>query len=385
LESLELQIQSMLGGRRIHLGSDDEVRQLLLGLGCQLTKRTRAKALSVDREVLDFFSDHHPVIPLLKEWREAEKIRSTYTNSILIRLDSKNILHADFQQVGTNTGRLSCREPNFQNQPNDSDERAIKFSGKKLEHGGYDPWSVRRAFGTRGKGWVRQYWDYSQIELRVLAYYSRDPVMVDAYLNGEDIHSRTSQEVFETTEKSMRRVAKIINFGLSYCMTDVGLSRQAKIPKEDAVKFLAKFFQRYAGVATFREVFWNQVRRDKGMFQNIFGRPRRVPGILSPDKWERLTAERQAIATLIQGTAAELTKESIVRVHRFFKEEKLPAYLSNTVHDEIQVDCHTDVLEVVAKGMKKRMEDFEEFKPIPIIVDGDYTVQSWADKKGLPI
>lgn len=384
LESLELKIQQQLG-RRVQLGSDDEVRKLLLGLGCRLTKRTKKKALSVDREVLESFSSHHPVIPLIMEWRDADKIVSTYTNSILSRLDNRNVLHADFQQVGTNTGRLSCREPNLQNQSSDNNARAIKHTGKSLEDGGWDPWSVRRAYINRGPGWVRQFWDYSQIELRVLAFYSRDPVMMDAYLKGEDIHARTSQEVFGTVEKAMRRMAKIINFGLSYCMTDIGFARQAKIPQDQASQYLQKFFERYAGVASFRQVFWQQVRSQKSSFQNIFGRPRRVPGIVSPDKWERGSSERQAIATLIQGTAAELTKESIVRVHKFFKEEKLPAYLVSTVHDEIQFDCHTDVLEQTARGVKSRMEYFPEFNPVPIIVDGDYTTTSWADKKGLPI
>lgn len=386
LKSLELKIQNTLGVKKeIQLGSDDAVRKLLTDLRCDLKKKTKKDALSVDREVLESFAHKHPVIPMIIEWRDAEKIRSTYTSSILARIDGHNVLHSDFQQVGTNSGRLACKEPNFQNQPVDNNKRALLHSGKKLADGGIDPWSVRRAYVNRGKGWIRQFWDYSQIELRVLAYYSQDPVMLSAYINGEDIHSRTSMEVFGTVDKTFRRLSKVINFGLAYGLTEAGFARQAKIPQEDASRFMSKYFERYYGVAIFRRKFWQTVRFHDCFFQNLFGRPRRVSWIDSTNKWERLSGERQSFATLIQGTAAELTKESIVRIHKYFKAEKIPAYLVATVHDEIQIDCHTDVLEQVARAVKQLMEDYREFEPVPIVADGEYTITSWSDKKGLPI
>lgn len=379
-----LEIERLLG-RRINLRADDELRDLLINyLGCQLTKLTGKKAVSVDREVLESFKDRHPVIPLIMKWRDAEKIRSTYTTSILQRLDANDVLHADFQQTGTNSGRLSCRQPNFQNQPTDDDDRAVEFSGRGLEHGGIDPWSIRRAFVNRGKGWVRLFFDYGQAELRVLAFYSQDPVMIDNYMRGGDIHERTSLEVFGSKEKKHRRIAKVINFGIPYGISEVGLSRQAKIPYGDAEKFMATFFKRYAGVASFRKKFWGQVRREGCVFQNIFGRPRRLPDLASSDEFRRGRAERQAVATLIQGTAAELTKESLVRVWRRIKAEGLPAWLVNTVHDEIQVDCHADALVSVCRVMQEEMARFPEFDPVPIVVDGEYTTKSWADKRKLP-
>ena len=382
---LEMEIERLLG-REINLGSDDALRDLLINvLGLKLTKLTKAKQLSVDREVLESFQSCNPVIKLIMDWRDAEKLYSTYTLSILKRLDSRNLLHADFQQVGTDTGRLSCRQPNFQNMPTDDDDRAEKYSGKDLEHGGIDPWSIRRAFVGRGNGWVRLFYDYSQIELRVLAYYSKDPVMVDNYVRGGDIHERTSLEVFGSKEKRHRRISKVINFGLSYCMTAMGLSRQAKISYDDAERFLSVFFQRYQGVTDFRKRFWAQVRSQNCRFQNIFGRPRRIPYMDSPNDYHRGRGERQAIATLIQGTAAELTKESLVRVHRRLKDEGLSAQIVNTVHDEIQVDCPVEELVSVSGVMKEEMERFPEFDPIPVVVDGDYSTQSWADKKGLPV
>ena len=383
---LEVEIQKLLG-RDINLGSDDEVRDLLiLGLGFKLTKLTKSKtSLSVDRDVLESFEAGHPVIKLIMDWRDVEKLHNTYTLSILERLDDKNVLHPDFQQVGTTSGRLACRQPNFQNMPTDDDDRAEKFTGKDLEHGGIDPWSIRRAFCNRGPGWVRLFWDYGQIELRCLAFESKDPVMVDNYLRGGDIHARTSEEVFGSKEKKHRRIAKIINFGLSYCMTAVGLARQAKISQAEAEKFMAMFFRRYQGVARFREQFWGRVRSQGCQFQNLFGRPRRVPNLNNPNKFHRGKGERQAIAALIQGTAAELTKESMVRVYGRFQAEGLSAYLVNVVHDDIQVDCRTDVLEPVCKIMKAEMERYPEFDPIPIVVDGEYSTKSWADKSALPL
>jgi len=371
-------------GRPPELSRDEVVRGILISCGCQLTKRTATNQLSVDREVLESFADQHPIVPLILDWREAEKLRSTYTESILQRLDSKNFLHPDFQQVGTDTGRLSCRNPNFQNQPADSNSRSIKHSGKSLEDGGIDPWSIRRAYCTRGPGWLRLFFDYSQIELRVLSFYTRDPIMVEAYQRGEDIHSRTSLEVFGTKEKAFRRISKVINFGLSYGMSAVGLSRQAKIDLPEAEDFLKRFFDRYQGVARFRPIFCQQVRERNCFFQNLFGRPRRLPMLRRDDRKERGEAERQAIATLIQGTAAELTKESLVRISNFFRAKKLPAYIVATVHDEIQIDCRVEALTAVAGEVKRMMENFPEFAPIPIVVDGEFSITNWAEKKKLP-
>jgi DNA polymerase-1 len=224
----------------------------------------------------------------------------------------------------------------------------------------------------------------SQIELRVLAYYTKDPILVAAYMNGEDIHTRTSIEVFGTAEKAMRRLAKVINFGLAYGLSPVGFARQVHVSREEAESYFNKFFERYHGIVDFRDTFWAQVRRQKGYFQNLFGRPRRVQGMNISDNFERGKAEREAIASLIQGTAAELTKESLVRIAHYLKDRALPAKLISTVHDEIQLDCAAEVLPEVAIAVKRLMEDYSEFSPIPIRVDGDYTVRSWSDKTKLP-
>jgi DNA polymerase-1 len=386
LAALEDSIQHQLGGVTVNIGSDAELRKFLTKrLGLRLTKKTKGGQFAVDKDVLSQFVSSHPVLQQIIDWKEAEKLYSTYTRSILERLDKNQVLHTDFQQVGTFTGRLSCMNPNLQNQPSDSDDRAVKYTGKKLEEGGVDPWSIRRAYCNKGAEWVRLLFDYSQIELRVLAFYTRDPVMVDAYMNNEDIHSRTSMEVFGTKEKAKRRLAKVINFGLSYGMAEQGFAAQTGITLAEATEYLQIFFERYKGIPEFKAKFYEEVRQNNGYFQTIFGRPRRIPNILSPDDFLRKQAERRAMATLIQGSAAELTKESLVRVSHYLKQERLPAYLVSTVHDELQLDCHVSVLTPVCRKIKQLMEDFPEFSPIPIVVDGEYTVTNWAEKIPLPM
>jgi DNA polymerase-1 len=277
----------------------------------------------------------------------------------------------------------NCREPNFQNQPTDDDDRALAHSGKKVEDGGIDPWSIRRAFTVRqdgGRAIPRLFFDYSQIELRAIAYYSADPRMVQTYLEGGDIHDTVSKEVDRP-----RRIAKVINFGLSYGLTETGLARQAKLSSEEAKATMQRFFGRFPGIQKLRTRLYAAMRADpQASFTNVFGRTRRLPAINSEEAWEAGRAERQAIGSLIQGTAAELTKESIVRLAQFFEAEKLPAKLVNTVHDEVQIDCPVECFVEVVRGVWKRMEDFPEFSPIPIVVDGEYTLKSWADKLPLP-
>ena len=379
MAALEDQIRYVLGADMFKLGSDIELRNFMTEvIHLPLHRRTKGKQLSVDREVLSEFapSDRTGVLKLILEWRDAEKIHSTYTKSILDKLDSRNVLHGSFNQAGTNTGRMSSSDPNLQNFSQDDDDRAIAHSGKPLKEGGVDPWSVRRAFIVESPRKPRLFLDYSQIELRVLAYYSKDPIMVETYLAGGDIHKRTAEEVGVN-----RRTAKVINFGLSYCLTPMGMARQVGISEPEAEEFMKRFFERYKGITEFRNTFWNQVRQNGGQFSNRFGRTRRVPEINSTQDWQRGRSERQAIGTLIQGTAAELTKESLVRIHRWLKAEKLPAHLVSTVHDEVWIDTDVECLAHVGRNAKRLMEDFPEFEPIPITVSGAYTVTNWADKK----
>lgn len=379
VETIAPQIHQ-LAGYVFKIGSDEELRHVLQNrFGIRLRKRTKAGKLSVDKEVLEENMDAHPAMPLILEWRQADKIRSTYTQSILDRIGHDGLLHGDLKQVGTNTGRLSSEKPNLQNFAGDSDDRAVKYSGKKLKDGGIDPWSVKRAFCNRGPGWCRGFYDYSQIELRILAYYSQDPTMLDVYARDEDIHARTAREVFG--DEDNRRPAKVINFGLSYCLSAGGLARQAKMPMAEAEHFMNVFFQRYPRIGPFRHEFWSSVRANGCEFRNIFGYPRRIPALNSQDGYLRGRSERQAIGSLIQGTAAILTKLSIIRLHQWNKQYGLGLKPCSTVHDEIQIDMPVQNFIGLSKGIKVIMEDFPQIQPLLAKTDVELSTTNWAEKK----
>ncbi len=378
-EAIEVSINQALHGWTFNWSSDVELRDFLWNkLGCRWKRLTMAgkKAqraqgfrkdfdfypfLSVDGEVLEQFSDQHPILGGILEWRESDKIESTYTTSILTKLDSNNYLHGSIKQMGAATGRMSCVEPNYTNIP----------SGPL----------IRTAFIVGKKGWVRLFLDYSQVELRVLAWYSKDPLMVETYLSGGDIHETTRSEVSAMVGRELeRREAKIINFGLAYCLTEQGLSHQAKIPLDDAKVFLTSFFQRFSGVSGFRNELWAQARRQEGQWNNVFGRTRRLPELLDHRKWMRSSAERRMIGAAIQGTAADISKEALVRVHRFLKANYPDARLCNIVHDEFQIDTPIEIANEVLEGSRAVMQDFPEFHPIPIKVDAQVTGTNWGEK-----
>jgi len=380
---LDQQICQLVGGR-MDLRSDDHLRDWLIGsLHLQLTKLTKTRAsLSVDEEVLTALKDAHPAIPLILQWREAEKIRSTYTGSLLEKLDSKCVVHPNYQQVGPTTGRTSCREPNLQNQPSDDDDRARQASGLPLEHGGRDPWSIRRAY-TVPAGQCRLFADYSQIELRVMAYYSADPILRDVYARGEDLHSRTSLEIFGTKEKAKRRIAKVANFGKAYGQTDAGLAQQAGISLEEAQAFNARYDQRFVVFTQWKRDFLRTVRENGCRYTNRWGRQRSFPDLNHPERWMREKAERACIASYVQGTAAELSKESLVRVYDRVTAEGLALCQIGLVHDEIQADMPVDQVVRGVRVLREEMERYPEMAPVPVVVEVEWSTTNWSEKKKL--
>lgn len=372
--------QAFPQARKFDLSNDNQRRNFLQrDLQLPLFKKTRGGILSVDREVLDYFTESVPDLALVADWCDAQKIATTYTSSILEKLDSRDVLHCNYHQLGAATGRMSSSGPNLQNIASDSDIRAKATTGRDLENGGEDPWSVRRAFTMRDKGWVRLYFDYSQIELRVLTWYTQDPIFLDSYRKGEDVHARTSLEVFGTAEQAKRRQAKVINFGLVYGFTHIGLSKALSVTEEEATEFMRIYFSRYVGVPKFRDKFLRDARRAGGTFANAWGRLRHLPELNSRDFWERSKAERKSFASLIQGQAAELTKESLVRLWRWIKAEKIPAFLVNVIHDEIQIDVPMEYVARVVRMARHLMEYYPEFGDVPILTDAKYTKRHWAE------
>lgn len=376
------------------VGSDTQLLRALTHVGAPLWKRTKGGVLATDAEVLEELvampqlrTEIREGCKLILKYRAASKIESTYTSSVLEAIGHDGRVHGDYQQVGTKTGRLSARHPNMQNFQGDSDERALAYSGKKVEDGGIDPWSVKRAFTNRGgpnSQWCRLYFDYSQIELRVLARYSYDPKMMKAFIDGVDLHTQVSIEVFGNADKANRRLAKVINFGLSYCMSAAGFSRQTGVPREEAERHFNVFFQKFARVEGFRNELWGYARRHGCYVENMFGRPRRVPTLKSLDDFERARAERMLIGSYIQGTAAELTKISMVRIHEWEERNQTGLKLVSTIHDEISLDVPKVFARDVSRMCRREMVDFPMFHPVPIEIGGEYSTTNWSEKEDLP-
>lgn len=373
-----------LAGFRLRVSSDADLRDYLYGhLGYPVTHLTKSDLAAVDERALKAMMRlKWPTAPLIKtllDWREVDKIASTYTTSILARTDDNGRLHAKFEQLGANTGRLSCRDPNLQNIPSN------------------DEAGIRRAFLVP-PGRVRIYLDYSQVELRVLAFYAREPTMLSAFLNGEDIHTRTSLELFGTDDKKMRRIAKVINFGLSYGMSAMGVMENLNktadpekgidyVTEEQAQGFLDRFHARYPRIMEFCHELWGEMsRHNPPQFTNIFGRTRRLPDLLAFGSAAR-RAQRQAIASEIQGTSADVTKQAIVRVEQIAQARRAQgvydAQFVNTIHDEIQLDVDRDGAYQAVLDFKAAMEDFPQLHPVPIVVDAEWSATTWADKQSV--
>lgn len=310
-------------------------------------------------------------IATVLDWRGQDKIRSTYTRSIIALCDDAGVLHCDFKAQEASTGRMSSEKPNFQNFP----------SGPL----------IRTAFEVP-VGKVRLFLDYSQVELRILAYYSGDPRMTQAFIDGEDIHSMTSREMFGTDAKEVRRRAKVINFGLAYGMTPLGFVGNMNkelgtepVTLEQTEGFFERFHRRFT-IQDFCERLYGSMRQHRpAAFTSIFGRTRRLPDVAAfgeGERWKRQRAERQAISSAIQGTAADLIKNAMIRMPPIL--ECYDADLVNVVHDEVQVDVPREAAYQCAVELKAVMEDYPVFAPIPIVVEGEWSATHWADKSEIP-
>jgi DNA polymerase-1 len=391
------------------LSSDDELRERLQYMKVPLTKTTKKGNLAVDSDVL---TDAMKVVPAFKwvlRWRDVDKLDSTYTQSLLPYVDENGVLHGNFQQMGTNTGRLSCRNPNLQNIPSKVDVKwLIEVLGMTKEEADVcaSMESVKRIFVVQrrpedpfaiscgNRRMVRILADYSQVELRVLAHYSQDPRLLKTYREGGDIHDEVERAVFgtgkyvneqgEEVNGENRRLAKVINFGLSYCMTPIGFQRQIpQVTEDEAQQYFDQYNVNFPKVSEFRQAFWTFILSNGCVFNNMFGRTRHMPSIASPIRSEVERAKRQSIATLIQGSAAEFTKESMVRIHRMLRDGGFATRLTGTVHDENQADGPVDEFAEVVRRMKAIMEDFPDMS-VPISVDVEYTLTDWSDKHRVP-
>jgi DNA polymerase-1 len=318
-------------------------------------RRGKAKSRSTAADVLEELGERHPLPGKVIEFREFSKLKSTYVDALpkLIHPESGR-LHTSFNQTGTATGRLSSSDPNLQNIP------------IRTELGR----EIRAAFVAE-KGKVLLSADYSQIELRVMAHFSKDPVLVQAFRNGEDIHARTAQEVFgvgplaQTAEH--RRAAKAINFGIIYGLSAFGLAQQLGIDQKEAAKFIAAYFSRYRGVKEYLDKVLAETRQS-GETRTLFGRVRPIPEINSTQVQLRNFAERTALNSPLQGTAADLIKLAMIAIAKRLRKESLKAQMILQVHDELLFEAPAKEIKALEKLVQEEMEGVHQLE-VPLVVE----------------
>jgi DNA polymerase-1 len=356
-----------IAGFEFNINSPQQLAEVLFDrLNLQPPRRTRAKARSTAAEVLEELALIHELPKKIIEYRELSKLKSTYSD-VLPRLihPVSGRLHTRFSQTGAVTGRLSSSNPNLQNIP------------IRTELGR----EIRAAF-ISSPGCLLLSADYSQIELRILAHLSEDPVLVEAFRRGEDIHSRTAQEVFDVAPfaqtREHRRVAKVINFGVIYGLSPFGLAQQLDIDQKEAAKFIAKYFERYRGVKDFLD---RQIAetRETGVTKTLFGRIRQIPEINSPQLNLRNFAERTAMNTPMQGAAADLIKLAMIELDRRLPEENFKSRMILQVHDELLFEGPEKEIQRLTKLVKEVMEGVHELS-VPVVAETKVGC-NWRDMK----
>lgn len=356
IRRLEQEIWKLAGGE-FNVNSPQQLAEVLFDkLGLQGgAKRGRGKTRSTAVEVLEELSSQHELSGKVMEYREIAKLKSTYVDALprLIHPETSR-LHTSFSQTTAATGRLSSSDPNLQNIP------------IRTELGR----EIRAAFVAE-KGKVLLSADYSQIELRVMAHFSGDPVLTAAFRNGEDIHARTAQEVFgvgplaQTAEH--RRAAKAINFGIIYGLSAFGLAQQLGIPQKEAAQFISAYFARYKGVKQFLDGLLAETRKT-GVARTLFGRIRPIPEINSPQMQLRGFAERTALNSPLQGTAADLIKMAMINIDRRLARENYAAKMILQVHDELLFEAPAKEKAALEKLVREEMEGVHKLA-VPLVVE----------------
>jgi len=329
-------------------------------------KYGKGKVISTAVDILEDLAQHHEVPALVLEHRQLQKLKGTYLDALPVLADANGRIHTTFNQVGTATGRLSSTNPNLQNIP-------IRTAVGR---------EIRAAF-IASEGNLLMSADYSQIELRLMAHFSQDPLLLDAYRTGKDIHTLTAAEVFgvdaATMSKETRARAKAVNFGIVYGISPFGLAAQLNIDQKTAREYIETYFARYTGVAAFIEQTLETVRRDQSV-RTAFGRVRPIPDIQSRNPNQRGFAERTAVNTPLQGTAADLIKIAMLRIDAAMRERKLRSLMTLQVHDELLFDVVPDEAEQLSELVKREMESAAAFS-IPIVADVGVGA-NWRDIKG---
>jgi DNA polymerase-1 len=343
-------------GHRFNLNSPKQLGDVLFNrmLLPKPSKHGKGKVISTAQDVLEELAEHHPVPALVLEHRQLAKLRSTYLDSLPHLVDSEGRVHTTFNQVGTATGRLSSTNPNLQNIP------VRTALGRE----------IRAAF-IPAPGNLLLSADYSQIELRLMAHFSQDPLLLNAYRTGQDIHTLTASEVFgipvAQLDKETRARAKAVNFGIVYGISPFGLAAQLGIDQKIARQYIETYFARYAGVRRFIDRTLETVRRDQSV-RTYFGRVRPIPDISSRNPNQRGFAERTAINTPLQGTAADLIKLAMIRIDAEITRRNLRSRMTLQIHDELLFDVLPAEAEELQALVKQEMEHVAAFT-VPILAE----------------
>ncbi|MFL5685347.1 MAG: DNA polymerase I [Chloroflexota bacterium] len=342
-------------GHEFNLGSPKQLEQVLF-FELNLPKGRKTKTgYSTDASVLEELRPAHPMVDKLLEWRVYTKLRSTYVEALPTLIASDGRLHTTFHQAVAATGRLSSSDPNLQNIP-------IRTElGRR----------IRRAFVAGEPGLVLLGADYSQIELRILAHVSGDEHLKDAFARNADIHRETAARVLgkppEDISHGERSMAKMVNFGLAYGMSDFGLASRANISRQDAQTFINSYFTAYSGISYYMMAIKDQAR-DQGFVETLLGRKRQIPELRASNPSLRGAGERMAINMPIQGTAADIQKIAMIRVDAAVRESGLRARLLLSVHDELLFETPSEEVEGLAAIVRREMEGALPLS-VPLVVD----------------
>lgn len=354
LDTLEKSIWKM-AGKEFNVASPKQLGEVLfidLGLKAKNQKKTGTGALSTKESELEKLREAHPIIGEIIKYRELAKLLGTYIDTIPDQVDGSGRLHAHFLQAGTTTGRMSSENPNLQNIPN------------KTELGR----AIRRAF-IADKDYALLALDYSQIELRIAAFLSKDEKLIDIFKTGKDVHSAVASQVFGVAEtevtKTMRSQAKVINFGILYGMGVNALKANLGTSRDDAQKFYNDYFAKFSTLASYLDRVKAEASR-QGYVETFFGRRRYFEGINSKLPFIRAAAERMAINAPIQGTEADIVKLAMIRIDDFLHSRKLTdkVHLILQVHDELVYEVKKSEVENVVSDFKKIMESIIDPKDI---------------------
>ncbi len=355
LEKIEEDIFAHVG-QRINLNSPKQVKELLFDQ-LQLTPQHKSSkgSYSTDAQALAKLAHEHVIPGMILKYRELFKLKSTYIDALPTYINQNTgKIHTSWNQTLVATGRLSSSDPNLQNIPKDDY--------------GYDV-DIRAAFLAE-PGWSFIAADYSQIELRILAHFSQDPSLLEAFLSGQDIHAQTAAALFDVDQEQVtleqRNVGKRINFSVLYGLTPYGLSRDLHISYQEAKGYIDRYFKQYAGV----KVWMDQVlvaTKEHGYTQTLFGRRRFIPGIYEKNKTLYELASRMAINTPAQGTAAEITKMGMLAFQKALEHNRLQGKIVLQIHDELIITCPDDEIVQTQQLLKSSLESVVTFK-IPLIV-----------------